>query len=104
MYADHLTDSMRKAIGETARRRGIQEEYNGRHGIRPESIKKEIREGIEQYRKAGEFVSEVVGERPDEHELKSYVARLKERMELAARSLDFELAGRLRDKIRAISN
>ena len=104
MYADTVTDSMHRAIDETARRRRIQEEYNAAHGVTPTSIKKEIREGIEKYREAEEFVSQVVGERPAEHELKSYLTRLKERMELAARSLDFEHAARLRDKIRALEN
>ncbi len=100
MYADMVTDSMKRAIQETGRRRKIQEEYNVTHGITPVSIQKEIREGIEKYRQAEELVSEVVGEEQAEHDLKSYLAHLKERMELAARSLDFELAARLRDRIR----
>ncbi len=100
MYADKVTDSMKLAIQETARRRKIQQEYNKQQGVTPTSIKKEIRAGIEQYRRAEEFVSEAVGEDKAEHDLKSYLAHLKEKMELAARSLDFELAARLRDRIR----
>ena len=100
MYADKVTDSMKRAIDETARRRKIQEEYNRKHGVTPTSIQKEIREGIEKYRQAEELVSEVVGEQKQEYDFKSYLAHLKERMELAARSLDFELAARLRDRIR----
>lgn len=102
MYADKITDSMRQAIGETARRRKIQEEFNRREGITPTSIQKEIRQGIEQYRHAEELVSGVVGEEREEHDLKSYLAHLKNKMELAARSLDFELAARLRDRIRSL--
>ena len=93
---------MKQAIQETSRRRKIQEEYNVREGVTPTSIQKEIRAGIEQYRQAEEFVSEVVGEEKAEHDLKSYFAHLKEKMELAARSLDFELAARLRDRIRTL--
>ena len=102
MYADKVTDSMRQTTEETARRRKIQQEYNEKEGVTPTSIQKEIRAGIEQYRRAEEFVSEVVGEEKAEHDLKSYLAHLKERMELAARSLDFELAARLRDRIRTL--
>ena len=102
MYADTLTDSMKLAIQETSRRRKIQQEYNEREGVTPTSIQKQIRVGIEQYRRAEEFVSGVVGEEKTEHDLKSYLAHLKEKMELAARSLDFELAARLRDRIRSL--
>jgi excinuclease ABC subunit B len=102
MYADRVTDSMKRALQETARRRGIQEEYNERHGITPTSVRKEIREGIEKYRAAEALVSEIVGEEKGEYDLKSYLANLKEKMELAARSLDFELAARLRDRIRSL--
>jgi len=102
MYADTVTDSMKRAMEETARRRKIQMEYNLKEGITPTSIQKEIRTGIEQYRRAEEWVSEVVGEEKEEHDLKSYLTHLKEKMELAARSLDFEQAARLRDRIRSL--
>ncbi len=102
MYADKVTDSMKRAMDETGRRRQIQTEYNQKSGVTPTTIQKGIRAGIEQYRRAEEFVSEVVGENKEEHDLKSYLAHLKERMELAARSLDFELAARLRDRIRSL--
>jgi excinuclease ABC subunit B len=102
MYADTVTDSMKRAVEETARRRKIQEEYNRKHGVTPASVQKEIRAGIEQYRQAEEFVSEAVGEEKREHDFKEYLAHLKSKMELAARSLDFELAARLRDRIRAL--
>jgi len=101
MYGDTLTDSMKQAMKETERRRKIQEEYNLKHGIAPTSIQKEIRQGIEKYRQAEEWVAGVVGEEKKEYDLKSYLAHLREKMELAARSLDFELAARIRDRIRA---
>ncbi|MBI2166856.1 MAG: excinuclease ABC subunit UvrB [Candidatus Omnitrophica bacterium] len=102
MYADKITDSMKRAIGETARRRKIQEAFNQKYKITPASIQKEIRSGIEQYRQAEEFVAEAVGEKKTEHDLKTYLADLKRRMEAASRSLDFESAARLRDRIRSI--
>ncbi len=102
MYADTVTDSMKRAIEETARRRRIQQDYNQKEGITPTSIQKEIRAGIEQYRQAETFISEVVGEEKAEHDLKTYLTHLKEKMELASRSLDFELAARLRDRIRSL--
>ncbi|MBI4115150.1 MAG: excinuclease ABC subunit UvrB [Candidatus Omnitrophica bacterium] len=102
MYADTVTDSMKRAMEETGRRREIQLEYNKKYGVTPTSIQKEIREGIEKYRQAEELVSEIVGEEKKEHDLKSYLAHLKEKMELASRSLDFELAARIRDRIRSL--
>ncbi len=104
MYADKMTDSMKKAISETQRRRKIQEDYNRENGITPRSIQKEIREGIEKFRRAEELVSEVVGEDRKEHETKNYLAFLKMRMETAARALEFDKAARYRDEIRRIES
>ncbi len=104
MYADKMTDSMKKAINETLRRRKIQLAYNQEHGIKPASIEKEIKEGIEKYRAAEEFVSEVVGESQKEYETKSYLTFLKKRMEQAAYALEFDKAARYRDEIRKIED
>jgi excinuclease ABC subunit B len=101
-YADRVTKSMETAIQETLRRRKIQEQYNRKNQITPVSIRKEIRVGIEKWRQAEEFVSEVVGETQKEHETKSYLAFLKHRMETAARALEFDKAARYRDEIRKI--
>ncbi len=102
MYGDKITDSMKKAIQETARRRQLQGEYNGKHGITPRSIQKEIKEGIERFKQAEAFVSEVVGESREEHEVKNYLSFLKTRMESSARALEFDKAARYRDEIRRI--
>lgn len=102
MYADRITDSMRRAIDETLRRRTLQTEYNTKHGITPQTIKKEIREGIEKYKAAEEFVAEAVGEETRDYETKTYLAYLKSRMESASRALDFPKAARYRDEIRRI--
>lgn len=102
MYADKMTDSMHKAITETKRRRELQKAYNQKHKITPTSIQKEIRTGIEQWKKAEEFVEEVAGESREEHEVKSYIAHLYERMMRASSLLDFERAKRFRDEIKKL--
>ncbi|MBP9865366.1 MAG: UvrB/UvrC motif-containing protein, partial [Candidatus Omnitrophica bacterium] len=102
MYADRITDSMRRAMDETCRRRKLQMAYNVKHEIKPESIKKEIREGIEKYQAAEALVAEVAGEDQKAYETKTYLAFLKSRMEAAARALDFPKAARYRDEIRRL--
>ncbi len=102
MYGDKVTDSMKRAIDETLRRRKIQADYNVAHKITPVSIKKEIKDGIEKWKKAEEFVHEVVHESGKEYETKNYLAFLKQRMEGCARALEFDKAARYRDEIRRI--
>ena len=102
MYADRLTHSMAKAIEETHRRRALQLEFNREHKIQPSSIKKEIRKGIERWREADEWVREVIGEHKKEHEAKSYIAYLYDRMMRASSLLDFERAAHFRDEIRKL--
>jgi len=102
MYADQVTASMKKAISETTRRRKIQEEFNREHQMVPVSIQKEIKEGIERWRKARDQVHEVIGETESEHDVKSYITYLYERMSRASSVLDFEQAARLRDEIRRL--
>ncbi len=104
MYADRVTASMKRAIDETARRRKIQMEYNQKNNVKPTSIQKDIREGIEKWKRAEEFVEEVVGESKEEHEAKSYIAYLYHRMERASSALDFEKAAKLRDEIRKLES
>ncbi|HOW87505.1 MAG TPA: excinuclease ABC subunit UvrB [Candidatus Omnitrophota bacterium] len=102
MYGDKITDSMKRAIDETTRRRKIQEHYNLVNRITPVSIKKEIKDGIEKWKKAEEFVHDVVHESGREYETKNYLAFLKQRMESCARALEFDKAARYRDEIRRL--
>jgi len=102
MYADTLTDSMRKAISESNRRRKIQLEYNREHGITPVSVNKAIKDGIEIYDKAEDYVEGLTGLGKEEYELNRYVSELEYEMELAARNLHFEKAAAIRDKLKEI--
>ncbi len=105
MYADRITKSMKAAIDETTRRRHIQEEYNTKHGITPESIQKKIADS----RLAGSH-KEVAPVNPNEldptklsmDEVKLYIEELNDQMDLASRNLEFELAAKLRDQITEI--
>lgn len=106
MYAERVTDSMQRAMDETARRRELQMKYNEEHGITPQTIKKEIRDliAITKKTESGE-VEEVDAERMTKKERKKLVAKLEKEMQEAAASLDFEAAAQLRDmvlEIRAI--
>ena len=100
MYGDVITDSMRKAIEETERRRKIQLEYNQVHGIVPQTVQKGVRDVIEATLVAEEKSEYRVNPAnlPKE-ELKNLVKRLEKEMKEAARELDFERAAELRDLI-----
>ena len=102
MYGDHVTDSMKKAISETRRRRKLQEEFNRKNGIAPRSIQKAIREGIEKVREAERVVLSASGQSRSEYEAETYLSYLRERMERAASALDFEKAAKFRDQIRKV--
>ncbi|WP_425614281.1 excinuclease ABC subunit UvrB [Anatilimnocola sp. NA78] len=100
LYADKMTESMRLAIDETRRRRGIQEAYNLEHGITPETVKKNIRQGIEEAVSAHRKANEAVG-RTDEAEYvtQEYLNELEAEMMAAAEAMEFERAAMLRDRI-----
>ncbi|MFH0764151.1 MAG: excinuclease ABC subunit UvrB [Candidatus Omnitrophota bacterium] len=102
MYADTVTRSMKKAIGESIRRREIQLEFNKAHHVTPQSIQKAVRDGIESYRKAREVIEGVVEETAEEYDVTSLIAELQHDMEVAARNLQFERAAVLRDQIREL--
>ncbi len=101
MYADQVTDSMRRAIEETNRRRVKQVQYNQEHGIKPESVRKAIRDLlVEQVAEESAIYS--AGEGPPEEQLPNLLAELEHDMRLAAQELRFEEAAQLRDRIRAL--
>ena len=101
MYADTITDSMRKAIGETDRRRAIQEKYNEDHGITPQSIRKSVRDLISISRKvaAQELRLEKDPESMSRTELEKLIKDITKQMKKAAAELNFEAAAELRDKL-----
>jgi excinuclease ABC subunit B len=103
LYADEVTGSMQRAIDETGRRREIQLAYNEEHGITPETIRKEVRYGIEREIAATEMVRNAVGESEAEYVTAEQLRELEEEMLAAAKELDFERAAELRDKIEAIT-
>jgi excinuclease ABC subunit B len=103
MYADRITDSMRRAIDETDRRRAIQTAYNSEHGITPVSIAKELDEGLRA----------IIPKKPDDSpkldlrkipkdEYASLIKDLEGQMDLASANLEFEKAADLRDMIAEI--
>ena len=102
MYADVITDSMRRAINETNRRRKIQKDYNDEHGITPTTIQKTIHEVIEATKQvdddtnnaASTYGGNIAGE----------IALLTESMNEAAKALDFEKAAILRDRIKKLKD
>ena len=92
MYADEITDSMKRAIDETARRREIQDKFNKGHGIVAKTIKKEVKNTLEITKKVGE--GEIA-----KKDIPAEIERLTSLMKLASNSLDFERAIELRNKI-----
>lgn len=111
LYADRITDSMKRAVGETERRREKQEAFNREHGIVPRGVKKEIRDIIDVVDRgpdipmpssaASSFESSVA-EPMDERALAKALRKLEDEMLAAARSLDFERAAKLRDELRTL--
>lgn len=104
MYADKITGSMSRAIGETDRRRRIQSAYNQVHGITPQTVQKAVRDVIEATRAAESGVEYVIGPRAGKKkmtktELKKHIAALEKEMRESARELAFERAAQLRDMI-----
>ena len=101
MYADKMTDSMKNAIGETERRRAIQQEYNEAHGITPTTIKKAVRDLISVSKKVAEeelnFKKDP--ESMSREELEKLIADIQKKMKKAAGDLNFELAAQYRDQM-----
>ncbi|MGB2873300.1 excinuclease ABC subunit UvrB [Psychrobacillus psychrotolerans] len=103
MYADKMTDSMRKAIDETQRRRTIQMEYNEKHGITPITIKKKINDVIRASKVAEEeetYAQRLMSGKPlSKEEKATLLNKLEKEMKDAAKALNFERAAELRDAI-----
>jgi excinuclease ABC subunit B len=100
LYGDKTTNSMQRAIEETARRRAMQAEYNREHGITPETIRKAIRSGIESDVAAHAAANAAVGRNDEtEYVTEEFLAELEAEMMTAADALEFERAAALRDRI-----
>jgi len=109
MYADAITDSMKKAIDETNRRRAVQHEYNRVHGITPQTIQKAIAEPLAAVCEADYLTVPLVRDGSDDDEVRlppvelgARIAALRKDMREAAKQLDFERAAEIRDRIRAL--
>ena len=100
MYADVVTDSMKRAIDETERRRRIQDSYNLEHGITPRGIQKAVHDITERVKSIAETRAPYViqGDLPKE-ELLRLIKDLESQMKSASRNLEFEKAALLRDQI-----
>ena len=102
MYADNITDSMRRALDETNRRRKIQEEYNEAHGITPQTIRKAVRDLIsisKEVKKEETLYAEKDLESMSRKELEKLAAQIQKKMKAAAAELNFEEAVVLRDQM-----
>jgi len=106
LYADNITDSMRNAINETNRRRTVQEEYNKKFGITPQTVKKNMTATLRTVYEQDYFTVPIsedeAGERMATVDIPAYIARLERDMRAAAKDLDFERAAELRDKIKSL--
>lgn len=99
MYADTVTDSMRRAINETERRRKKQSEYNELHGIIPKTVSKSVKDILEISTDGKHTAKRKDGVKMTESERKAEIERLEKQMKAAAKMLEFELAAQLRDEI-----
>jgi excinuclease ABC subunit B len=102
LYADAVTESMRRAMEETERRRKVQLEYNASHGITPKTIVKEIRKGVEEIIRARHVAANLVKMSDKEYDAAEVVRELERRMHEAAERLEFEVAAQLRDEIERV--
>jgi excinuclease ABC subunit B len=99
MYADTVTQSMRKAIEETSRRREVQEVYNKEHGITPQGIKKAIKDITERVQAVAETRAPYAVTPISKEEMAQLIKQLESQMKAAAKNLEFEKAAMIRDRI-----
>jgi len=101
MYADRITGAMRKALDETDRRRAIQEAYNKKHGITPQTIIKAVRDITQERDKrlAHKGERHIDPKKIPHEEMGRFVRELEEQMDLASQNLEFEKAAELRDEV-----
>ncbi|HEX2931322.1 MAG TPA: UvrB/UvrC motif-containing protein, partial [Candidatus Binatia bacterium] len=103
LYADSLTDSMKRAIDETERRRKLQGAFNRKHGITPQSIVKSLGSPLIKIYDADYVDIPIAAEKPAKYgaaELSRLIRKLQKEMREAAQRLEFETAAELRDRIR----
>jgi excinuclease ABC subunit B len=112
LYGDRITDSMRKAMNETDRRRRIQQEYNVKHGITPQTIRKRISDGLGEVFDGSLAANPLAGEnrmsavfnkfshQPDK--LQEEIAKLRARMKELSANLEFEEAAKVRDEVKRL--
>ncbi|BEH11772.1 MULTISPECIES: excinuclease ABC subunit UvrB [Geobacter] len=106
MYADTVTGSMQSCLGETARRRALQEAFNTEHGITPQTVKKGLRTILESIEERDYYTVAAVAETREEYisadEIPKRVKKLRKEMLDAAKKLEFERAADLRDQIKKL--
>jgi excinuclease ABC subunit B len=99
MYADTVTESMRRAIEETRRRRQIQEAYNKERGITPQGIRKAIKDITERVQAVAETRTPYTATSISSEEMLQLIKQLESQMKAAAKNLEFEKAAMIRDRI-----
>jgi excinuclease ABC subunit B len=104
MYADHITDSMKRTIDETNRRRAVQEQYNNKHGITPAGITKAVEKGLRPDLPEEAKTAKLDLKKIPKDEYKHLVKDLTAQMNLAAANLEFEKAAELRDIIKQVKS
>jgi excinuclease ABC subunit B len=105
LYADSVTDSMKRAMDETHRRRLLQADYNKKHGITPQTVVRSLGTPLVEVYEADYLTVPLAAEQGESYDPKEdprLLERLRKQMKQAAASLEFEKAAELRDRIRRI--
>ena len=99
LYADQVTDSMRRMLETTRERRERQMRYNAKHGITPQTVRRSVQSSLRIYEAAEKTVAAAVAEDSETYDLTETLRRLEQDMHEAAAALEFERAAMLRDQI-----